>query len=69
MGFFTWCGRVTLWVVFWPVGLWRSFRHGERKRAKKMEQIIREVHHLPPSAEIYRTHPLPHLPPPPPPPR
>lgn len=36
----TWLGRVGLWLVFWPVGLWRSLRHGRRK---DRDRIIREV--------------------------
>lgn len=24
-------GRITLWVAFWPLGLWRSIRHGQKK--------------------------------------
>lgn len=30
-----WLGRVTLWLVFWPVGLWRSIVHGQDKRARR----------------------------------
>lgn len=26
-----WVGRVLLWLIFWPVGLWRSLRHGAKK--------------------------------------
>lgn len=25
-----WCGRVLLWLVAWPLGLWRSIKHGQR---------------------------------------
>lgn len=25
-----WLGRVVLWIVAWPVGLWRSIRHGQK---------------------------------------
>lgn len=32
--FTKWLGRVTLWIVFWPFGLWRSIVHGQRKRAR-----------------------------------
>lgn len=42
MGFVKWCGRVTLWLVLWPVGLWRSMRHGRRKSEKRIESMIRE---------------------------
>ena len=27
-----WLGRVTLWIVFWPAGLWRSLRHGRKNQ-------------------------------------
>ncbi len=27
-----WLGRVALWIVFWPLGLWRSIRHGRKTR-------------------------------------
>jgi hypothetical protein len=27
-----WAGRVALWLVFWPVGLWRSLRRGRKQR-------------------------------------
>lgn len=27
-----WLGRMVLWVVFFPVGLWRSARHGRKNR-------------------------------------
>lgn len=38
--FVKWLGRVLLWVVFWPAGLWRSIRHGSRKRdARNVEQL------------------------------
>ena len=30
-----WVGRVTLWLVAWPLGLWRSVRHGRRKRDRQ----------------------------------
>ena len=32
MEFFNFLGRVTLWVCFFPVGLWRSIVHGNKKR-------------------------------------
>ena len=37
---FTWAGRVALWLLFWPVGLWRSIRHGRRKDQR---QLVREL--------------------------
>ena len=33
-----WVGRVLLWVVFWPVGLWRSIVHGRDTRDAKMRR-------------------------------
>jgi hypothetical protein len=33
-----WLGRVCLWLVLWPIGLWRSLRHG---RKKSEQRIIR----------------------------
>jgi len=36
-----WAGRVTLWVVFWPLGLWRSWRHGRDKDMARLEQKLR----------------------------
>lgn len=31
MGFLKWVGRVMLWVLVFPVGVWRSLRHHSRK--------------------------------------
>jgi hypothetical protein len=42
MRFFAWCGRVLLWFVFLPLGLWRSIRHGRRKSEQR---ILRELGH------------------------
>lgn len=42
MGFFKWCGRVVLWLFFWPAGLWRSLRHGRRKDARAIAEAIKE---------------------------
>lgn len=28
-------GRVALWLVFWPAGLWRSLTHGRSKGANR----------------------------------
>ena len=33
--FLKWLGRVTLWLVFWPLGLWRSLHHSQAKRDKR----------------------------------
>jgi hypothetical protein len=35
MRFLKWLGRVTLWFVFLPIGLWRSIRHGQRKAIQR----------------------------------
>lgn len=35
-----WVGRVLLWLLLWPVGLWRSIRHG---RKKSEQRIIRQT--------------------------
>jgi hypothetical protein len=36
-----WLGRVCLWLAFWPVGLWRSIRHGKDKRHKELVKELR----------------------------
>jgi hypothetical protein len=38
--FTKWVGRVTLWLLFWPIGLWRSIHHSHTKRDKR---IIEEL--------------------------
>ena len=42
MAFFKWLGRVLLWVVFLPLGLWRSIKHGKDKRQAEVLRAIRE---------------------------
>lgn len=37
---FTWFGRVLLWVVFLPLGLWRSIHHGRRKES---DRLVRQI--------------------------
>ena len=37
---FTWFGRVLLWVVFLPIGLWRSIHHGRRKETDRLIQQL-----------------------------
>jgi hypothetical protein len=37
-----WLGRVLLWIVFWPIGLWRSVRHGRRKSERRQQEAFRE---------------------------
>jgi hypothetical protein len=43
---FLWLGRVLLWIVFLPLGIWRSMRHhrkkGERNMDKRMEKKFAE---------------------------
>lgn len=36
----TWFGRVLLWIVFLPIGLWRSVRHGRRKET---DRLVRQI--------------------------
>lgn len=31
-----WLGRVSLWVLFLPLGIWRSLKHSQKKRDRKM---------------------------------
>ncbi|MCC6743443.1 MAG: hypothetical protein IT175_06245 [Acidobacteria bacterium] len=38
-----WFGRVTLWIVFLPFGLWRSLRHGQKKDRRKLERAIQRA--------------------------
>ena len=40
MGFFKWLGRVALWVIFLPVGLWRSVRHGRKQSERRQAKLI-----------------------------
>jgi len=40
MRFLKWIGRVTLWFVFLPVGLWRSVKHGKDRRQTKVLEAI-----------------------------
>lgn len=30
-----WSGRVVLWLVCWPLGAWRSWRHGQAKAERR----------------------------------
>lgn len=34
-------GRGALWVAFPPAGLWRSWKHGQRKRDERLARMIR----------------------------
>lgn len=45
MSFICWIGRVALWLLFWPLGLWRSIKHSQRKRD---DRIIDELRNLQP---------------------
>lgn len=36
MGFVKWLGRVFLWLLFLPLGLWRSIRHGRKKSEQRI---------------------------------
>ena len=42
----TWLGRVLLWIVFFPIGIWRSLNHqrkkGARRTVKKVEAMLAE---------------------------
>lgn len=39
-----WAGRLLLWVLFFPLGLWRSIRHGANKRDRKASQQRERQH-------------------------
>jgi hypothetical protein len=40
MGFIFWLGRVSLWVLFLPLGLWRSVRHGRKKSEERTAKLL-----------------------------
>jgi hypothetical protein len=42
-GTFTRMGRITLWIVFWPLGLWRSIVHSRRKADNRMLRDFRRM--------------------------
>jgi hypothetical protein len=46
MRFFTaplfWLGRVSLWLLFLPLGLWRSIRHGKKQSERRQAKLIAE---------------------------
>jgi hypothetical protein len=53
MGLIKWFGRVTLWFVFLPLGLWRSIRHGKNKRqAEVLRAIQSQAVSVPPNASV-----------------
>ena len=35
-----WAGRVLLWIVFLPLGLWRSVRHGKKQSERRQAKLI-----------------------------
>lgn len=43
---FFWLGRVFLWIVLFPIGVWRSLRHhrkkGERRTERKVKKMLDE---------------------------
>ena len=39
---FLWLGRVMLWIVFLPLGLWRSIVHGRKKSERRQAKLIAE---------------------------
>lgn len=40
--FVKWFGRVLLWIFLFPIGVWRSLRHGRRKTEKRILEAMRE---------------------------
>jgi len=38
-----WLGRVSLWLVFFPLGLWRSIRHGRKQSEKRQAKLIADA--------------------------
>jgi hypothetical protein len=42
-GMLKWMGRVMLWLLIWPVGLWRSIVRSNKKRDKR---FIKEMQKL-----------------------
>ena len=41
-GTLTRIGRITLWLVCWPLGLWRSLVHGQKRRQRKFERELKQ---------------------------
>jgi hypothetical protein len=35
-------GRIVLWIVLLPVGLWRSIVHGRKKRDRRLLERLRK---------------------------
>ena len=42
-GFTKWAGRLTLWMLCWPLGLWRSYRHGKRRDQQGLVEALRRA--------------------------
>ncbi len=40
---FTWLGRVALWLLFFPLGWWRSVRHGRKKSERAVIKEVRKT--------------------------
>lgn len=40
---FTWLGRVTLWFLLLPVGIWRSIHHGRKKTERKIMAEVQKA--------------------------
>jgi hypothetical protein len=38
-----WLGRVTLWICFFPLGLWRSVRHGRKQSEKRTAKLLADA--------------------------
>ncbi len=36
-------GRILLWIVVFPLGLWRSLRHGAKKDKRKIIEEIKQA--------------------------
>ena len=63
MRVFTWFGRVLLWVVFLPVGLWRSIHHGRRKETERLTKLLTAQQSQPAAQQWIRGIPSDELPP------
>lgn len=37
-----WLGRVALWVLFLPLGIWRSVVHGRKKSERRQAKLLAE---------------------------
>jgi hypothetical protein len=35
-----WFGRVSLWLLFLPLGLWRSIHHGKKQSERRQAKLI-----------------------------